>query len=1065
MRRLFRRCAFVVAAISAASSGRAAPPAIDDVLPWRLVGPFRGGWATAAAGVPDEPDTFYIGTAGGGVWKTIDAGRTFAPIFDGQPASAVGAIAVAPSDARVVYAGTGQADVRYDVAAGNGVYRSSDGGKSWRHVGLDDTRHIGRILVDARRPDVVLVAALGHLFGPSRARGVFRSTDGGTTWQQTLAVDDATGAVDLAADPGDPRVVFAAAWQARARPWLSYFTPLVGPGSAIWRSADGGVTWKRLAGHGLPDGELGRIGLAIARTPTGTRLYATIAGKQAGLYRSDDGGATWRVASSDRSLAGDYFARLAIAPGDPDTLYVMGRSIRRSRDGGKTFTYFKGAPGGDDYHDLWINPKHPERMITASDQGAVVTVDGGATWSSWFNQPTGQFYRLAADRRFPYWIYSGQQDSGTVAIASRSDYGALGDRDWHPVGGEERDGQIPGPADATFVYGAGLGGKITRWDARTGERHDISPWPLSSYGQRPSQYKYHYSWITPFAVSSRPPYALYAGAQVLFRSADKGASWSVVSPDLSARASHPSRCDDESPTAEVARDCGFGVIWDIGLSPRDAREIWIGTDDGRIHRAVDGGARWQDVTPHALVPSWAKVSTIEPSPLRAGTAYAAVDNHRQDDFAPHLLRTRDGGRTWSEIVRGLPAHFVTTVRADPVRAGLLYAGTEVGVFVSHDDGESWRPLGRNLPTAIVTALLVHDDDLIAATQGRAIWVLDDVTALRDDPARVAAAPAHLFAPAPAVRLRANQNRDTPIPREEPAGRNPPTGAIVDYWLASDAPAPVVLEVRDARGQVVRRISSADRVDVPRGERYFEERWIATPPSQLSTRAGAHRFVWDLRLPRPPSPEYDYGMGAVDGEPMPPQPQGMLAPPGRYVVALTALGRTYEAPLEIKPDPRVRFDARAFAAATEFARAVAPKLAEARVLVGQLRAVQSQLARLKGERGNEAIAAPLRAVGAQLEPLVSGKGESAPNAVAAGDALVHLAIDVESSDGAPTAGARQVLAECAARLERAAAAWSALRTTALPPLDAALRAAGRAAIVVPTADRIGDEPSEQSEDLP
>jgi photosystem II stability/assembly factor-like uncharacterized protein len=1062
-----RRAAFLfssLVAIATARTSNASPADAADALTWRLVGPFRGGWATAAAGVPDAVDTYYVATAGGGVWQTGNSGRTFTPIFDGQPASAIGAIAVAPSDPRVIYVGTGQADTRYDVAAGNGVYRSGDGGKSWRHVGLEATRHIGELLVDPRNPDVVLVAALGHLFAPNPERGVFRTTDGGKSWRRTLAIDDATGVVALAADPADPRVVFAAAWQARVHPWLSYFTPLVGPGSAIYRSGDGGVTWTRLAGHGLPEGELGRIGLAVAHGPTGARVYATIVCKKGGLYRSDDSGATWRLANADGALASDYFSRLTVAPGDPDTVYVTGRSIQRSRDGGKSFTFVKGAPGGDDYHDLWINPKHPERMITASDQGAVISVDGGATWSSWYNQPTGQFYRLATDHRFPYWIYSGQQDSGTVAIASRSDYGSISFRDWHPIGAEERDSDVPDPTDADIVYGSGLGGKITRWDARNGEVHNISPWPLSSYGRRPTQYKYRYNWITPLVVAPRAPFALYTGAQVLFRSTDKGATWSVVSPDLSARAAHPAHCDDENPSNETARDCGFGVINDIGLTPRDAREIWIGTDDGRIQRTADGGKRWQDVTPPAL-PSWAKVSTIEPSPRTAGIAYAAVDNHRQDDFRPHIFRTRDGGRSWTETVAGLPPdHYVTVVRADPLRAGLLYAGTEVGVFVSQNDGDSWRSLQRNLPPAIVTALLVHDDDLVAATQGRALWVLDDVTPLREE--RFAAEPAHLFAPAVAIRLRANQNRDTPLPREEPVGRNPPTGALLDYWLAADATTPVVLEIRDARGQLLRRFASDDKPDVARARRYFEERWMATPPPHVSARAGVHRFVWDLRLPRPPAPGYDFGMGAIDGEEFPPLPQGMLVPPGRYVVSLTALGRTWKAPLEVKRDPRLSLDARALADATAFARTLAARLDENRVLVGQLRAVKSQLARLLASDGANAALGPLlRAFEKQLEPLVAGKGESAPNVVAIGDVLVQLAIDVESADHAPTASARQVAAECAARLARAAAAWSELQKTALPQLDAALRAAGKKEIEIPPADRISGEPAGDSEDLP
>jgi photosystem II stability/assembly factor-like uncharacterized protein len=764
------------------------PGSVSGALEWRLVGPFRGGWATMAAGVPDRPDTFYIGAAGGGVWKTADAGRTWQSLFDQQPAAPVGALAVAPSNPDVIYVGTGQVAARYDVAAGNGVYRSGDGGRHWQHVGLEQTRHIGRILIDPQHPDTLLVGALGHYYGPNHERGVFRSTDGGKSWQQTLFIDADTGVVDMATDPANPAIVYAAAWQVRNYPWLSYFQPNAGPGSGLYRSSDGGVTWARIGGHGWPTGSLGRIGLATA---SGGRVYAVInaapnsgnvphaaSKNQGGLYRSDDSGATWQLVSQEGWLENDYFSRITTDPSDRDRIYSAGQSIRRSDDGGQHWTIFKGAPGGDDYHYLWINPKNTQRMITASDQGAVVSVNGGKSWSSWYNQPTGQFYHLGADNQFPYWIYSGQQDSGTVGIASRSDYGSISYRDWRPVGGDERDYDLPDPADPNIVYGSGLGGRVSRWNRTTGVVQNVTPWPVNSYGQRPTEFKYHYTWITPIAFSAQPPYALYMGAQVLFRSTDQGQHWEVISPELNGKVAGATHCDG-NPTPAQARDCGYGVIYSIAPSPRSNDEIWIGTDDGLVQLTRDGGKSWHNVTPKGL-PAWAMISTLDVSALQAGTAYAAVNNHRQDDFRPHVWRTHDYGANWTDIAAGLPStSFVDVVRADPVRAGLLYAGTETGVFVSLDDGAHWQPLQKNLPTAWVRDLLVHGNDLIAATQGRAIWVLDDVSSLRQTSAATLREPVHLYTPAPAVRVRANENKDTPLPPETALGQNPPSGAVID----------------------------------------------------------------------------------------------------------------------------------------------------------------------------------------------------------------------------------------------------------------------------------------------
>ncbi|MFI4970067.1 MAG: WD40/YVTN/BNR-like repeat-containing protein, partial [Lysobacterales bacterium] len=645
------------------ASAQAVPDAQLAGLEWRLLGPFRGGWGTMATGIPDQPDTFYFGAAGGGVWKTNDAGATWQSRSDGLDAAPIGAIAIAPSNPNVIYAGSGHPEPRYDIAAGDGLYKSTDGGAHWSHAGLAATRHIGAILVDAKNPDTVLVGALGHIFGPNPERGVFRSIDGGRSWTRTLFVDDSTGVVDLAADPAQPNLVFAAAWTARNWPWLSYFTPIVGAGSAIYKSADGGVTWQRLGGEGWPAGELGRIGLGVTHLGNGaTRIYASIdSADHGGLYRSDDGGGHWQRVNDAKAVSTWYESRLTVAPDDPDTLYTVGQSIHKSSDAGKTFTIIKGAPGGDDYHHLWINPKNPQRMITASDQGTVVSVDGGRHWSDWYNQPTGQFYHLAADNRFPYWIYSGQQDSGTVGIASRSDYGAISFRDWHPVGGDERDYDLPDPDDANIVYGSGLGGRISRWDSRTGEVQNVSPWPVSSYGARGTEVKYRYTWFTPIAFSAQAPYALYSGSQVLFRSLDKGRHWDVISPDLTGKRDDAQHCDGDVPVGH-ASVCGYGVIFSIAPSPHANDEIWIGTDNGRVQLTRDGGRSWNDVTPKS-VSDWAKISSLDVSALDAGTAYAAVDNHRQDDFRPRILRTHDYGRTWSAITNGLPdGHFVSVVR-------------------------------------------------------------------------------------------------------------------------------------------------------------------------------------------------------------------------------------------------------------------------------------------------------------------------------------------------------------------------------------------------------------------
>src|SRR6266545_173892 len=1034
-RALLLFCAFLASPLLA----QPFEPSLFSDLRWRGIGPFRAGWGTCAEGIPDQPDTFYFGAAGGGVWKSENAGRTWTPIFEHESAASIGALAIAPSDPKVIYVGTGQPEPRYDIVSGDGVFRSDDGGKTWTKRGLSATRHIGRILVDPRDPNVVLVAALGHVFGANKERGVYRSTDGGKNWSQTLFVDENTGAVDLAADVRHPEVVYAAAWQVRNFPWLSYFKPNVGPGSAVYRSADGGRTWKRLSGGGWPAGDVGRIGLAVA---PGGRVYALVDAPAApgaaptpqssGLYRSDDGGASWSQVNSDAGLATYYFGRVTSDPKNPDILYVMGQSIRRSEDGGKTFRIVKGAPGGDDYHHLWINPGHPDHMVTASDQGTVVTVDGGKTWSDWYNQPTGQFYHVETDDRFPYWVYSGQQDSGTAGTVSRGDYGALTFREWHPVGAEERGWDVPDPADPEIVYGSGLGGNVIRFDNRTGQGTQISPVVESTYARRPTEVKHRYTWISPVAVSKKKPYALYFGSQVLFRSTDRGQSWTEVSPDLTGAVPGTPGGDGDVTLAN-ARACGFGVIYTIALSPHDEREIWIGTDSGLIQTTKDGGKTWSDVTPKGLLP-WSKVATLDLSSLEPGVVYAAVDTHRLDDFTPHLFRTRDSGKTWTAIRSGLPpGEYTTVVRADPVRKGLLYAGTVDGAFVSFDDGGHWQPLQGNLPTAWVEDLQVHGNDLVAATNGRALWILDDVTPLRQlTPAAIAAA-AHLFAPAAAVRVRRNANHDTPLPPETPMGRNPPSGAVIDYVLKRAASGPVVLEILDSTGRVVRKYSSTDEPEKLPARRYFAEDWLK-PPAPPSGAAGHHRFLWDLRGPRPKAEQYEYSIAAVYGENTPADPEGVLVPPGSYTVRLTVEGTSSMQPLSVRADPRGTASAGDFSRQFELATRTAEDMDRAADALGGIRALRKRIdaARKSPGTGNSAKAfADIDAKAAAFEATAARRqGSETEDSLARLSArLSSLFSAVESGDAQPTAQAAALSEELRRALEKRLADWNALKREA------------------------------------
>ncbi|MEO8504129.1 MAG: hypothetical protein ABI609_09550 [Acidobacteriota bacterium] len=994
-----------------------APQSYQD-LHWRLLGPMRGGWSTCVEGVPDELDTYYFGAADGGVWKTNDSGVTWQSIADHAPFSSVGALAVAAgpiAGKHVIYVGSGQTQTRFDVMEGTGFYRSDDDGRTWTALGLADSKHIGRIWVDPRDPNVLLVAVLGHLYGPNAERGVFRSADGGHSWAKVAFVDADTGATDLAGDPAVPDVVYASFWQVRRYPWQGYHVPQIGPGSGIWKSVDGGKTWIATSRKGLPEGALGRIGIAVAPGTAGQRVYAVVdAPKNAGLYRSDDGGATWSWTNKDRSLTSTYMGRIFVDPNHADVVYAVGQSIRRSTDGGKTFGFLKGSPGGDDYHWVWLNPKHPERMVAASDQGTTVSVNGGETWGPWYNQPTGQFYRLGVDDRFPYWVYSGQQDSGTVGIASRSDYGQLTFRDWHPVGGDERDGDLPDPTDPRFVYGAGLGGRLSRWDGRTGRVTNVSPWPISSYGRDPRKVKYRTTWITAIATAKRAPNALYWGTQFLFRSLDKGWTWEQASPDLTGADSAFKNCDGFVPV-ERATACGYGVIFAIAPSSAADGLVWVGTDNGRVQLTRDDGKTWTNVTPPGLK-DWSQVAAIDASPTDSATAYVAATRYRLDDFDPYVYATHDFGKTWSRIDGDLPRGTrVNVVRQDPAHRGLLYAGTRTGVAVSFDDGEHWSTLSLNLPTTAVNDIAVHGTDVILATQGRALWVLDDVTPLRylgkplTEPV--------LVPPAPAVRLSGNENRDTPLPPEMATTANAPSGALIDYQLPQAPKGPVVIDILDASGAIVRHFASNEPRERPKAFQYFHERWLK-PLTVPGAQAGHNRFLWNLRTAQPKAPDYDFSIAATPFTDTDTVPHGGLVVPGKYTVRLKVDDFTGTAELTVLQDPRSDTPLAAMEAQFALLRRSTEALEHATRDLEAVAEEKAGLLRVESAGRPKALK--------RIEALESSHGDLE---LVAGQ-LASLVGDLEASDGPPTGPQLKLCDEATNALEKASARWQALKTPAL-----------------------------------
>ncbi len=1019
-------CGFAAAA--SALPAQPFDPSLYAGLKWRMVGPFRGGRALAVTGVPGDPDRFFFGAVGGGVWRTDNAGRTWESIFDSQPIASIGAIAVAPSDPRVVYVGSGEADMRSDISYGNGMYKSVDGGESWTRIGLSDTRQIGRVLVDPADPNVVFVAALGHGYGPNAERGVFRSKDGGKSWKKVLFKDENTGAIDLAFDPRSSKTIFAALWQTRRPPWNVY-PPSNGPGSGLYRSTDGGETWRPVT-DGLPSEKLGRIGIAFA-PGDGKRVYAVVDAKDGGIFASQDGGASWKRTSSDRRVweRGWYFGGITVDPKNPDVVYVCDTAMYRSADGGKTFLPIKGAPGGDDYHQLWIDPKDASRMILGSDQGAVVSVDGAKTWSSWYNQPTAQFYHAATDDRVPYWIYGAQQDSGAAATPSRTDYPTITLRDWRDIAvGGESGYIVPDPKDPDAVWG----GTVGRFDWKTLQEANLDP-TLAFPGD------YRGEWTLPLAVSPRDPKTIYFGREVLFRTSDGGEHWEKASPDLTREnPAVPPGLDAITAQDSAVKGPRRGVIYAIAPSPIASRRIWCGTDDGKIWLSRDDSRTWQDVTPQDLGP-WSKVGILEASHFDADTAYAAIDRHRLDDVAPHILRTRDGGRTWHPIAAGIPdGSFVNVVREDPARRGLLYAGTETGVFVSFDDGDHWQSLQGNLPNCSVRDLDARHGDLIAATHGRSFWVLDDLSPIHQLDAKVSASEAWLFAPRQAVRLHPAPFQGTPEPRDEPSAANPPRGAAIDYFLK--AAGPVSIEIRDEKGEVVRRFGSGDRRQPPDVSRIqITPDWVPVPEPPPAT-AGMHRFVWDLRdslpeeLRRPGSRES----------------AGPWAPPGRYTVVLSAAGKTWTQPLHVARDPRIAATDEDLVAQHALARDIQSERVAVAGALRQAAALRKGIAalRLPGEAA-AALSKLTTAIDRAAGPPVLVPGEeffdteeiSLTTLRRLAVSLAGLEAAVESADRAPTSDARTGFERRRAMAAEGLAKWKEVLGRELPDANKALESAG------------------------
>jgi photosystem II stability/assembly factor-like uncharacterized protein len=1058
--RLLRLCLIrrffllVFLAFAAAAVAQPVSPELLNGLKWRLIGPFRGGRVVAVAGVPGDPTTFYFGSVNGGIWKTIDAGVVWTPIFDGQPVASIGALAVASSDPKIVYAGTGESDIREDLSSGNGVYKSTDSGATWSRIGLDDTRQISRIVIDPRDPNVVYVGALGHAYAPNEERGIYKSVDGGSHWTRVLDLGTDIGISDLAICSSVPQLLLAGAWHTHRAPWSAY-APIDGAGSGLYRSHDAGKTWSRLDGNGLPEGEWGRVGVDVATD--GQRVYALIEVKsdaaKSGLYRSDDGGNTWALANADPRLTSRawYFNRVTIDPQNPDVVYVPNVALYRSEDGGKTISVLRGAPGGDDYHQLWIDPKNSASMVLGTDQGTTISLNRGQTWSSWYNQPTAQFYHVTTDNQFPYVVYGAQQDSGAAAVLSRSDHGSITPRDWFLPGSSESGYLVIDPHDPNIVYLSGTYGTVSRFDKRVGFSLDITPWPANSFEAEINERKYRDPWTPVLVASPLKPAALYLGTQYVMKTVDGGLHWEAISPDLTgaARAVNDKK-PASAPTIKNAERSGYGVVFTIAPSPLNRNLIWAGSDTGLIHLTRDGGKTWKNVSPPELS-DWSKISLVEASHFDPAVAYVAVDRSRLDDQTPYIYRTRDYGATWQPITNGLSAPaFVRAVREDPQSNGLLFAGTEFGVYVSFDDGDHWQSLQLNLPVSGVRDLAVHGDDLVIATFGRSFWILDNITPLRQTLDAKRGNGAWLYRPATAVRIDNDSFPGTPLPPEEPTAENPSSGAVIDYFLSSPV-STVQLEVFDAKQNLVRKFSSEDKI-VKRPPLPVAERWFPKPEI-LEKTAGAHRFVWDLTWRSSGGP-------SADEESEYHNPSGPKIVPGTYQVRLTVDGKAQDQSLRVVMDPRSPATAESLAQQLQLEQQIYGETVEARRALAEIKSVQKELDEIepKLEKKADAQSAQLKAAVAEarsaIAQILTKKGHAVddPGLQDAYTALASALSAAKSGDRAVPSQAIAVYKESSPQVKARIAEWIRFKQTRFMKLNQKLREASLAPINISEIER-------------
>jgi len=1087
-------------------------------LTWRLVGPYRGGRVLAVSGVVGDTHTYYFGGVAGGVWKTTDGGLTWRPMTDKvkDMSPSIGAIAVAPSDPNVIYAATGEACIRGNIVSGNGVFKSTDAGKTWTSVGLKDTHAIGRIIVHPKNPDVAYVAALGHPFGANAERGIFRTSDGGKTWSKVLYKDENTGGIDLSFDPTNANTIYAGLWQARRSPWGM---DSGGPGSGLYRSTDGGNTWKQLTGHGLPDGTLGRIGVAAAYS--GNRVWALIEAEKGGLFRSDDGGDSWTLVSSDRQYRqrAFYYTHVFADPQSADGVYILNTGMYRSNDAGKSFKPIR-VPHGDN-HGLWIDPNDPNRMIESNDGGANVSTNGGASWTNQTNQPTAQFYHVVADNRFPYWIYGSQQDNSSVGIATAA-RGGIDRSEWHPVGGGESGYIAPDPNDPEIVYAGSYGGEITRYDHHTGQEKNVTPWPINPIGAAAIDQKYRFQWTEPIVFSLHDPKTIYFSSQVLFKTTDEGMHWEIISPDLTRNDKTKQAAAGGPITKDNTGIEVYDTIFAVTESPKQKDLIWAGSDDGLIHITTDAGKNWQNVTPKAM-PNWGTVSMIEASPFDAGTAYVAVQRHKMDDFAPYAFKTTDFGKTWTSITNGIPADdYVHAVREDTTRKGLLYAGTEKGVYISFDDGANWQALQSNLPPAPIWDLVVHNNDLVAATHGRAFWVLDDLSPLRQYKPEIAGADVHLYAPGVANHTQFSGG----FFGGQFAGQNPPTGAVIYYSLktslkpadkkpaanaAAPAPAqeksaqaekaapnkeqgqsqpanapvpakpeqpsgenaeaaknpPITLEILDAKGQLVRKYPAKRQP----GDEAGDEEGFGRPREQtLPAEAGLNRFVWDLHYEGASKvPHSPLWAGSTDG------PEAL---PGTYQVRLTVQGKSYTAPLEIKPDPRLKVTQQDLQKQFDLLMKIRERVTQTHDTVNQIRDIRAQITALNKRLEGQSQAKPVADAGKQLdkkmteveEVLIQTKAKSSQDVlnypIRLNNYLVALGGVVESSDSAPTQASLNVYDMLSKQVDEQMAKWKQILATDVPAYNDAVKKLDVPAIVLSRpadAASVAAEPKQEEED--